>query len=655
MKSIGKTALICLLGALGAMGTASGQRVAPAPAAAAAAGRVGGRVASDGQVDQMKSMEQTVEKTLREEARAKEKAEKDTKISGAAKPARKDAVPVPPQAWKVGKIETVTGEKDNDRLATGVAERAAKEVSAPDSASLPKALEDWLRSEGFYLCHAVPVATDKTAKTVDFKINWGHIRNVQIGFREMSWFGKKPDGGEAKPDGRWFSKEQIRYRYLREVASSNIFNYNTLYDRFYQMNSHPDLTAKIKLALPENSGDYSDEARALDVDVEVDERMPLHFVLDVDNNGTDASENWMGRLTAQYLNLTKHDDVLTFNYQNSLVDIEALGGLAGSYYLPHTFGTTRDFGATLYGGWTDVDSEDVVEGIDVVGSGWFGGFQESATLLDLASRSLRLSVGVVRRYVKDHLEVDSDEGHYRLEANEVTVMPFSLAAMYSEKKPDGLNGLNFATVEVLYNWGDFMGTSDEEEMELQRTGAEADYLIVRAQLARLQMLAFGGQTTGVPMLFAKASGQWAGCPLIPAEEMGLGGAGSVRGYATREYLGDHGIAGTLELRSPIALGFFTRKIPAWCGQTTTPAKAAAAAAETPVDRLQLVLFADAGYIKIEDPLPGEEEDKTLYSVGVGGRLALDEHFQVTCDVGFPLEETADSDTACLHFNAQIQF
>lgn len=667
MKKIQKLAIMCLVAAFGAAGAATVQG-AGAPAAGAAgaagagaamAGRVGGRVTADGQVDQMKAMEKTLEQTLIEEGKAKEKADKETSIKGVSQPVVRGtsapAVSFGALGWKVGKLEVSRGPKDSDRFAGGFAEAAAKKVSARDAEALTKALEDHFRTNGYYLCSVQPVATNETGKTVDYKVNYGHIRNVMVRFKEQSWLTKQTEGGDGRADGRWFSKEQIRYRYLSQVASSNVFNYNMLYDKFYQMNAHPDLTALISLSVPQGADYPADDDRALDVDVEVLERMPLHFVLDVDNNGTDASENWMGRLTAQYLNLTKHDDVLTFNYQNSLQDIEALGGLAGSYYLPHRFGTMHDFGATLYGGWTDVDSEDVVPGIDVVGSGWFAGFQESATLVEADARSLRLSLGFVRRYVKDHLEVTSDEGHYRLEANEVTVMPFSVAVMYSDKKPDALYGLNFATVEALYNFGDFLGTSDDEEMELQRTGASPDYMILRGQLARLQMLPLGGRTTGVPMLFAKVSGQWADGPLIPAEEMGLGGAGSVRGYATREYLGDHGVAGTLELRSPIALGFFTRKIPAWCGQTTTAAKAAAAATEDPADRLQLVLFADAGYIKIDEPLPGEEEDKTLYSVGVGGRLAVSEHFQVSCDVGFPLEETTDSDDACVHFSAQVQF
>ncbi|MBQ7253021.1 MAG: ShlB/FhaC/HecB family hemolysin secretion/activation protein [Kiritimatiellae bacterium] len=656
MKRKTLPAIVCLLAALGASPVPAGQ-----PAAAAAAA-VGGRIASDGQVEQMKSMSCPPERTIREQEKGREKAAKAMTVNGRKAPAPK-AQPVPPAgstgAWKAGKVEVAAGAWNDDPSAAGFAEKAAATVSADGAEALRGAFEKHFRDNGYYLCHVAATATNEAAKTVDFKVNYGHIRAVTISFREQSWLSKAVSTNEAAPDGRWFSKEQIRYRYLKQVASSNVFNYATLYDRFYQMNSHPDLTAQISLSVPDKDGQGhdvypADDDRALDVSVEVRERLPLHFVFDVDNNGTDASENWMGRLTAQYLNLTKHDDVLTLNYQNSLSDIDALGGLAASYYLPHTFGTRRDFALTLYGGWTDVDSEDVVPGIDVVGSGWFAGLQESATVLENELRSLRVSAGLVRRYVKDHLEVKSGSDRYRLEENEVTVMPFSFAVMYSEKKPDRFNGLNFATVETLYNAGGFLGTSDRDEMELQRTAADENYLIVRAQMARLQLLSLAEKPSGSPMLFAKVGGQWAGGALIPAEQMGLGGDGSVRGYATREYLGDHGIAGTLELRTPIALGFFSRKVPSWFG--AAPASAGRTGADdTPFDRLQFVLFADAGCIKIEDPLPGEESSKTLLSAGFGVRLALSDHFQVKCDVGFPLEETTDSDTACVHFSSQVQF
>jgi hemolysin activation/secretion protein len=157
----------------------------------------------------------------------------------------------------------------------------------------------------------------------------------------------------------------------------------------------------------------------------------------------------------------------------------------------------------------------------------------------------------------------------------------------------------------------------------------------------LPFLSLGGTNTfGNPMLFARVNGQWADGALIPAEQFGLGGDGSVRGYATREYLGDLGLSGTVEARLPIILGLLDRK---------------AGVTDAPWDRLQAVAFFDWGVAKVEDPLPGEDEEQWLYGAGLGVRLALTDHFQIKCDVAFPLKETPDSDDVCVHFSGQVQF
>jgi hemolysin activation/secretion protein len=286
-----------------------------------------------------------------------------------------------------------------------------------------------------------------------------------------------------------------------------------------------------------------------------------------------------------------------------------------------------------------VDSKDVVPGIDVQGDGAFVGVQESFTAWDSKQRNLKLAIGTVWRNVEDNLVVQGQ----KLEGNEVTVAPVSVALMYGEKERDALQGMNFLTVEALHEFSGFLGSADEEEIKAQRAAAKEEYTVVHVQAARLQLLPFlslGDKKYGNPMLFARVNGQWADGALIPAEQFGLGGDGSVRGYATREYLGDQGVSGTLEFRLPILLGLFDRK---------------AGANDAPVDRLQLVAFCDVGWVKVEDPLPGEEDDKTLYGAGLGARLALTDHFQIKCDVAAPLEKTPDSDEVCVHFSGQVQF
>ncbi len=449
---------------------------------------------------------------------------------------------------------------------------------------------------------------------------------------------------DGREDGRYFSRRQIDRRF-RDLPEDQPFNYFTFYDRFHTLNAHPDLTWDVDLSV---RTEIVDEHPIRYVDMaftNTRERLPFHAVLDIDNYGTDASDNWSGRLSLQYLNLTKADDVLTFSGQTAL-DFGALHGVAASYYRPHHLWKGGAF--TLYGGYTEVDARDVVPQIDVTGEGWFVGLQGSMRFIDTSRHLMSASLGFVHRYIESGLVVQD----YETLPREITIRPLSLALMYSDKTADAWHGRNYVTLEALYNQGDLWGTSDDVEIKQQRVAAEADYLIFRGQVARTQM--FGGRKledgdyAGRWIAFLRAQGQYADGALIHAEQMGAGGANTVRGYKEREYLGDHAAIGTIELRTPLLLGAFSRLAqyarPSW--QPTG----------TPIDRLQWVAFADAGYTQIEDPLPGEERSQSLVSVGTGFRLAVTQHAQLKFDWGFPLEETVESDIAGRgHVNLQIQF
>jgi hemolysin activation/secretion protein len=81
------------------------------------------------------------------------------------------------------------------------------------------------------------------------------------------------------------------------------------------------------------------------------------------------------------------------------------------------------------------------------------------------------------------------------------------------------------------------------------------------------------------------------------------------------------------------------------------------------DRLQFVVFGDAGWIKVVDPI-GVEDSYTLTSAGAGLRLALSKYSQIRFDWGVPVsgrEEIAAASEEDIraagryYFSAQIQF
>ena len=573
------------------------------------------------------------------EKAAKAKADADAKAAKAEKAAKAKAdAEAKPQTSKAKRTIdevfaqnaiTVTGDRDwfdeaHVRDGRTLAKVFADALAKTNVQAAAEIVQKEARDNGYYLC---VVDSSDDGRTVN--VEAGRFSQIDIRF-----------GNDGKTDGRWFTASQIREKLERSmVRPGEPFNYHVLYSQFRELNSNPDLAANIELRLPKEESEQ--DKRAMGVEVKVDETYPFHAILGLDNYSTDAADNWTARATLQRLNLWKSDHALTVNGFSALNG--SLYGGAGSYYIPYEIGS-RDAAFTVHGGASKVDSEDVVKYIDVEGDGYFYGAQTSVELLDSTRNSLRLALGVTYRHTKDGLVLhDSDTGRkYSLNKTGVEIIPLSLALMYSSRELDSWMGRNYATLEGVCN----LGGSDEDEIKAQRAEADKDYWLARAQLARIQTV--GGQFdaekgwSGRSMVFAKLDAQYAGGALIPAEQMGVGGANSVRGYKEREYLGDHAIVGTLEYRTPLYLGLVTRPKGEKAAQ----------------DRLQFVAFTDFGGLWREEALPGEEDSEFLWGAGVGLRAAWSDYLQMRLDYAIPLNETTESeisDGGTIHLSLQAQF
>lgn len=467
-------------------------------------------------------------------------------------------------------------------------------------------------------------AYDARTKTLTVLVEAGLFGETTITFE---------DGSD---EGRWFSREQIAKK-LRKLREGEPFDYGKLHEALVAINGHPDLTldTKLKVRKPvEGAGNDRRPVRYADMDFTVKEQFPLHVVWDVNNYGTESINQWQSSVTLQYLNLTKADDVLTVSPAMSLDT--SLKSVAASYMRPHDI--WKGGSTTLYGGWSDLDTDDIVPNIDLTGTGWFVGLAHSYVLMDDDDRLVSLSAGIVYRYIEDQFSAFNTT----LQERNVTVLPLSVALTYSARRPDALNGRNFATVQGIYN----LMSGGDNDLEDMRVDAKEHYLIGRLQLARLQPL-FGSldateRQVHQWILFLKAEGQYASCNLIPAEELALGGHDTVRGYTTKGYFGDNGVYGTAELRTPVLLDFISGSL----GRQPT---------RNPFDRLQFVLFTDMGYKDSNDAIYGETSD-TLWSAGTGFRAAVTDYSQLRLDVAFPLVPASrHDDSAEYYLDWQLQF
>ena len=492
-----------------------------------------------------------------------------------------------------------------------------------------RAVNKDLIAEGFYLARLTP-AYDAAAKALTVHVETGVFGNVNIAF-ENSETGT----------GRWFSKRQIEQRFS-DFTSGGAFDYAALYRRLAEINASPDLTLDTHIAVRsafEGEGDDRHVTRYADLNLVVKESIPFHAMLEVNNYATEELGDWQGQLTLQYLNLTHADDVLTLSPGMTLNG--DLKTVAASYLRPHHL--WKGGNTTFYGGYSDLDSSDVVPRIDLEGSGYFGGAVESFKLISTDRRTLSISAGLLYRYIEDQFSAHLKGQTYNLRKRNVSVLPLTVSLSYADLvSNDPLGGRNFATLSAIYN----IASGGDNDMDQMWYHAEENYTIARLQLARLQPL-FGGHEKNPSSqwtLFLRAEAQYAPDPLIPAEKLFLGGYHTVRGYTSKCALGDSGAYGSAEFRTPILLDpvshlFFSKS-------------------DAPRDRWQFLVFMDAGYAEMQDPLPGSVDAEAMLSVGVGLRLALTRYAQFRFDYGIPLLDIDMDDgnkTGAFYVSGQLQF
>ena len=242
--------------------------------------------------------------------------------------------------------------------------------------------------------------------------------------------------------------------------------------------------------------------------------------------------------------------------------------------------------------------------------------------------------------------------------NPYEILPLSLALVYADKTIDSLGGRNYLTVEGVWN----AAGSSEDELKWYRQAIDNEhYALLRAQAARIQLLGDweNASAEGLWMLFARLDSQFTSDALVGAEQFGVGGHNGVRGYREREFLGDSGVTATLELRTPIFVGFFDRVLH-WGDTFDSRFDRKTKRSGNGWDRIQLIGFFDCGWYELkESQAKKEDEDAFLASVGLGVRIAVDTDAQFRFDWGFPIrckdDWETDEHTGAGHVSFQLQF
>lgn len=155
--------------------------------------------------------------------------------------------------------------------------------------------------------------------------------------------------------------------------------------------------------------------------------------------------------------------------------------------------------------------------------------------------------------------------------------------------------------EGIYSPGNLTTNQTDAVHNDFRPGAQADYLLGRAALWHRQWL-------GEWSVTGRVSGQVASAPVLPSEQIGLGGSYAIRGFPEATFLGDTGCWGSLEIQAP-----------QW---------------EWHKLQMQPVVFAEGGWVHDA----ARHEDASPAGAGCGIRLQWGRHVSCNADYAWRLTE-----------------
>lgn len=326
----------------------------------------------------------------------------------------------------------------------------------------------------------------------------------------------------------------------------------------------------------------------VDVDLEVEDHPPVHGDIELNNRYNAYTHPLRLSGSLHYDNLWQSDHSLTLAYQLAPQSSRDANVFSLNYLAPLS-------GGNSLAGYFVHSRSDVVPGaFDTVGNGDIAGVRYIVPLPADAGTFHSMSFGIDHKRFGETLRLAGQDA----QNTPIAYTPLFAQYALTTSGPSGVTQFSSAATLGLANT---FGNKDAD-FENKRAFARASFLTLRLDASRTENLAHGLS------LYAHASGQLADSPLISNEEFSVGGADTVRGYLEAEALGDAGLQGTLEVRSPKLWN---------CSGCRD---------------LYALAFVDGGEVKFKQPLPGQTQAFQLVSRGIGLRVRTQSGLRLALDI-----------------------
>lgn len=354
----------------------------------------------------------------------------------------------------------------------------------------------------------------------------------------------------------------------------------------------------------------------VDIDLNVEDELPLHGSLELNNqyNANTVPLRLSGSLSYGNLWQLGH----TFGMSFQVAPEKASDGTVYSAFYQAPVTSVDGLSVLLTGALQDSNISTLGGGA-VIGKGTIFGMRFMKSLPAESGFFHSLSFGMD---YKDFVQ-DVNAGGAVISAP-ISYFPFTLSYSAGRVRDSSFTEFNAALVFHLSSMG-----GSQSEFAARRFGAKDNFFYLRGDLAHTHDLPGGFQS------YVRLQGQASGQPLINTEQIAGGGQNTVRGYLIATHLGDSGIFGSLEMRSPSFIGSAKEKANEW----------------------RVYGFLEGGQLYTNSPLPGEKRTNNLASTGVGTRFRYMDHITGSLDLGVPLvtQPNAIAHDVYLFFRLGVDF
>jgi len=399
---------------------------------------------------------------------------------------------------------------------------------------------------------------------------------------------------------RYFDLEPIKKK-APSVAAGTLPNFNAVTKDIVALNQWPDRRVTPALRAGVAPG-------TIDIDLNVEDKLPFHGSAELNNRYSPNTTPLRVNGTVHYDNLWQLGHSASFTYQVAPQRPSEAQVFAGSYLARFP---DNDFLSILLFGFTSSSNVATVGGLNVVGPGQLAGVSAIFTLPMLSNFFHTVSIGADYKHFAQSVDnqgtgFDSPITYFPVVTNyTATWQSEGMLTQLVAGATFGLRGIG----------------STPLAFQIRRDRSSANFIHFNGELSHTHDLPEGIQ------VFARVQGQYADQPLVSSEQFSLGGLDTVRGYLESEVLGDNGIAGTAELRSP---NIATPLQALLTDETGAPLNIRL------FNEWRVYGFVDAAAASINKPLPEQQAHFALWSYGVGARLKLTDYFNGAVALAVPM-------------------